>query len=116
MSKLEKLKFINNVSIGWKVMFELYDWIRWSNENDYDSYAEYSEFMKLCENKLLKLGLDKNSIPRYTNESNWVSRWFKLERRFKNIRDMKKLIDHDDYKINLIRGKIQLRVKRYDKI
>ena len=115
MSKLQKLKYINNVSKGWKLMFELYDWVRWTNENNYDSYADYNHFMKFCEDEILRLGLRNETIPRFTKQENWVSRYFYLSRRFKNIRDMQKLLDHDTFKIDYIRNKIHVRFKDYDK-
>jgi hypothetical protein len=92
-------------------MFEFYDWLRWSNENGYDSCADYLGFMKLCEDEILRLGLELDVIPRFTNADNWVSRWFTLEGKFKNIRDMQRLTNEDFKQIFMIRKKVQVRFK-----
>jgi len=114
MSKLQKLKFINNVSSGWKVMFELYDWINWSNENDHEVYGSYWYFMQLCDDELTRLGLTRDFVPKMTNNENFLSRWFHITGKFKNVEDMRKLLDHDSYRIIYLRKKISVRFKDND--
>ena len=96
-------------------MFELYDFIRWDLQNGGEIYARYWYFMKICEDEILRLGLDLDTIPVYTNNENFVSRWFYLEGKFKNIQDMQKLLDYDSYRIILLRGQIIVRGKSHGK-
>ena len=111
MSKLSKLKFVNNFNKGWKTLFEFYDWLKWSNDNGDAICADYLGFMRLCQDELMRSGLTIDDIPKSTTDDNYVSKWFYLNASIDKITNLQYLDECESYNIFRIRGKVNIRVK-----
>lgn len=111
MSRADKLNFINNVPDNWKIMFDLYDWLRWSNTAGRIDRAEYNHFMQVCENELYRIQIKPDSIPNKTNDDNFQSRWDLIKSNFDDVEQMKNLLDHNSYRIGFYENKIHVRFK-----